>query len=143
MHIRAIDFSVLLFWNIAFAYNIKYEMFKGIATVNDVVNYNFANQFFSSIKSHSMNISVWYVVYTLEVTFPNTWIISSARALGPAIDVANFDDTKFYLFGFWHKKEAVLINIELIFQVFKIRNMILIMNSSPNWHYIIHSIVHL
>ena len=117
MHIRAIDFSVLLFWNIAFTYNIKYEMFKGIPTVNDVVDYIFVYQCFISIKSHSMNISVRYVVYKFEVTFPNTWIISSARALGPAIDVANFDDTKFYLFGFWHKKEAVLINRELIFQV--------------------------
>ena len=90
-----------------------------------------------------MNISVWYAVYKLEVTFPNTWIISSARALGPAIDVANFDDTKFYLFGFWHKKEAVLINRELIFQAFKISVIILIViHSNPKWHDIIHSMSH-
>ena len=51
MHIRAIDFSVLYFWNIAFTYNIKYEMFEGIPTVNDfVVDYNSAYQFFISFK---------------------------------------------------------------------------------------------
>lgn len=86
-----------------------------------------------------MNISVWYTVYKFEVTFPNTCIISSARALGPAIDVANFDDTKFYLFGFWHKKEAVLINRELIFQILKVRIIILIVDSTPNLHDIIQS----
>ena len=84
-----------------------------------------------------MHISVWYELYKFEVTFPNTWIISSARALGPAIDVANFDDTKFYLFGFWHKKEAVLINRELIFQILKVRIIILIVDSTPNLHDII------
>ena len=51
-----------------------------------------------------MSISVWYVVYKFEVAFPNTW--SSARALGPAIDVANFDDTKFYLFWFLTQKRC-------------------------------------